>query len=70
MMAFIRWLFFHKDLKKNRFIKNKKSEKILTDKKDSKDFHKKKIFLRIKRIQKSYHENERIQRFKMILIKN
>ena len=60
--------FFHKDLKKIDPYKQK-SEKILTDKKDSKGFYKKKRFLQIKRTQKSYHENKRIQRFKMILIK-
>ena len=60
--------FFHKDLKKIDSCKQK-SEKILTDKKDSKDFYKKKRFLQIKKTQKSYHENKRIQRFKMILIK-
>ena len=55
--------FFHKDLKKIDSYKQK-SEKILTDKKDSKDFHKKKRFLQIKRIRNSSHEKDRIQRFK------
>ena len=43
---------FHKDLRKKKMLSLKKET--LTDKKDLKDFHKKKRLLRTKRIQRSF----------------
>ena len=62
MMVFIRWLIFIKTLK-NKFLKRFSQKG-----KIQRIFNKKKGFLRIKRIQKSSHEKEKIQRFKRFSI--
>ena len=49
MMAFMHRLIFIKSYV-NRFTQVKKIEEILTDKRDSKDSHKKKTFSQIKKI--------------------
>ena len=62
-------------MKKKMFSQIKKIQKIfikkqiLTDKKDSKNFHEKKIFSQIKRIQKSFHEKKEILTNKKVFMK-